>query len=118
VVSRILGIIWAVLGLLWTIKPEALKVRVSRKMSRKMRRIVFFFILIFSLMLIGSVVKADGLIPKIAGILGMIVMIKSIMLVTSATTEKFTCWWGGRPLIFFRIWGLTVLTIGLMLFFS
>ena len=68
--SKILGVIWIILGLWWVVKPEALKNRLKRKMSRKVRWMVFIFVIIFACSMIGSVLKVSGLLPKIVGIIG------------------------------------------------
>jgi hypothetical protein len=116
--SKILGVIWILLGVWWLIRPEALKNRLKRKMNRRVRRVVYGFLLVFGFLMIGSVFKTPGLLPKIIGIVGMIIVIKVIMLITSRTSEKVFDWWAERPLIFFRIWALLVLAIGTMLMFA
>ncbi len=115
--SKILGIIWIIFGALWFFRPEGLKNRLKRKMSRRMRRTVYVFILIFGFLLMGSVFKAHGVLPKVVGIIGIIITIKAILLITSKTSEKIFGWWAERPLTFFRIWALFVFATGLMLMF-
>lgn len=113
--ANILGVIWILLGILWVIKPEMLKNRLGRKMDRKLRRMTFIFVVFFGLMILGSVIKAEGLVPKIIGLIGIIITIKGILLVTSKTSEKLISWWAERSLVFFRIWGIIILTTGVML---
>jgi len=113
--SNILGVIWVLLGLLWTIKPEMLKNRLKKKMSRRIRRVVFGFLLVFGILMVGSVLKVPGVLPKVLGIVGMIIAIKAITLITSKTSEKVFEWWGERPVVWFRVWGLIVLGVGVML---
>ena len=100
--AKILGIIWVILGILWLVKPEALKNRLKRKMNRKMRFTVYGFLIVFGILMVGSVMKAQGLLPKIVGILGIILAIKGIFLIFSKASEKLWKWWADRPLIFFR----------------
>jgi len=115
--SKILGIIWIILGVLWLVKPRMLKDRLKKKMSRKMRRVVYGFIIIFAFLLIGSVIKAHGVTPKIIGIIGMVLAIKAILLITSKTSEKIFDWLTERSLKFFRIWALLILAVGVLLMF-
>ncbi|MFC1480195.1 hypothetical protein ACFL5Y_01960 [Candidatus Omnitrophota bacterium] len=115
--SKILGVIWIFLGVAWLVKPEMLKNRLKKKMSRRMRMVVNVFILVFGFLLIGSVIKTPGFITKVIGIIGLILTIKAIMLITSKTSEKVFEWWASRPIIFFRGWALFVLITGLMLMF-
>jgi len=116
--AKILGILWIGLGLLWLLKPAALKNRLQRKMNRKMRFVVYGFILVFGFLMIGSVIKTPGLLSKAIGVIGMIVAIRAIMLITSKTSEKVFEWWGNRPLGFYRIWALCMLIIGGMMIYA
>jgi len=113
--SKILGVIWIILGLWWVIKPEALKNRFKRKMSRKVRWTVFAFVIIFACSMIGSVLKVSGFLSKVVGIIGLVIAIKAIMFITSKTSEKVLEWWGSRSLGFLRIWAVFILVTGVML---
>ena len=113
--SKIVGTISIITGLLWLLRPEALKNRLKKKMNRKLKLTVYVFIIIFGFLLIGSVLGARGILPKIVGIIGMVITIKGILLITSKTSEKMSEWVANKPLQFFRIWALAVLTIGIML---
>ena len=114
-IANILGTIWVVLGLLWLAKPQLLKNRLVKKMNRKMRRIVYAFILVFIFLLIGSIIKAQGFLPKVVGLIGIIIVIKGIRLITAKTSEKMSGWLAKRPLGFFRVWGLIILVAGILL---
>ena len=113
--SNLLGIIWILVGLLWTIKPEILKNRLKRKISRKIKFIVYSSVIVLGFLMIGSIIKAPGLLPKIIGILALVIVIKGIFLIISKTSEKLWEWWAGQPLLFFRLQGLFCLAIGIML---
>ena len=113
--SKILGIISIVLGLLWLIKPQALKNRLSKKMSRRLKLIVYIFIIIFGFGIITSIAKAQGILPKIAAILGIVVTVKFILFITSKTSEKISDFLKSKPLYYFRIWALIILIIGVMM---
>ncbi|MEA3489401.1 MAG: hypothetical protein U9R44_03540 [Candidatus Omnitrophota bacterium] len=115
--SKILGAIWIVLGAFWLVRPQTLKDRLKRKMGRRTKRVVYVFVIVFGFLMIGSVIKAPGLSAKVVGIIGMIITIKAIMLLTSKASLKIATWLADRPLIFFRIWAILFLAIGLMLIF-
>ncbi|MGB2630502.1 MAG: hypothetical protein WBD24_02035 [Candidatus Omnitrophota bacterium] len=116
--SKLLGIIWILLGILWLVDPQRLKTRLQGKMNRKMKRVVFGFILVFGLLMIGSVFRTSGILPKIIGIAGMVLVIKGIILITSKTSDKIFEWLGSRSLKYFRIWALVLLALGLMMIFA
>ena len=112
---KILGILWIISGIFWTIKPQTLKNRLKKKMSRKLRWIIYSFMLLFGLLVIGGVIRTPGMLPKIVGIAGIFITIKAILLLTSKTSEKMIGWWSERPLLFFRICALSILALGIML---
>lgn len=116
--SNILGTIWVILGLWWIIRPQALKRRMQRKMNRKIRWIVFGFMIVLGFMMVGSVIRAEGLLAKIVGVAGLAISIKAIMFITSKTSGKMLEWLGERSLKFFRIWAAAILAIGFALIFA
>jgi len=113
--TRILGIIWLLPGIWWLIRPERLKVRMQKKMTRRMRRVVFGAVITVGLLMSGSAFRVPGILPKIISLLGMVIAIKAIMLVTSKTSERVFEWWGERPIVFFRIWALFLVLTGVVL---
>lgn len=115
--SKLLGVVWILTGLLWVARPGMIRNRLKRKMSRKLKRVVFGFVFVFGFLLVGSVMKAPGFLAKVIGIIGMVLAIKAIILITSKTSEKIFDWWAARPLGFFRIMGALMLVVGLMLMF-
>ena len=116
--TKIVGMIWAILGLLWLIKPEALKKRLKKKMSRTMRRNICGFILALGLLLAISVIKIPSILAKIAGLVGIVIAIRAAFILTSKTSEKILTKLVERPLTFFRIGALFILIIGLVLIYS
>ncbi len=114
-IAKIFGIIWILLGILWIFKPQMLRNRFKKKMSRKGRRIFFFFILMASFVMVGSVIKAPRMTAKIVGVIGMFVAIKAIMVLTSRTSEKVLSWWAERPLGIFRAWAVVIFITGVLL---
>lgn len=116
--SKILGTLTIIGGFFWLIKPESLKNRIKRKINRKIRWAVYGFIAVFGFLIAGSVIKAPGFLPKIAGLIGLIIAVKAILLITSNTSEKMLDWLSDRPILFFRIWALLILSVGIILILS
>ena len=114
-IANIIGIIWVVLGLLWTIKPKMLRNRLIKKMNRKMRWTIFgvIFMLVFSLL--GAVIKSQGLWGKIAGLIGIFILIRVILFFTSQASKKVSDFWSKKPILYFRIWGIVALVSGILL---
>lgn len=113
--AKILGIIWIILGILWAVKPAILRDRLKRKMSRKIKWAVYGFLLAFGILITGSVMKIPGILAKIVGLVGVILIIKTIVLMLSKTSEKLWEWWLSQPLIIFRLQALCFVVVGIML---
>jgi hypothetical protein len=113
--AKILGIIWLLPGVWWFIYPQRFKSRMQKKMTRRMRRSVFGASIALGVLMAGSAFSVPGFLPKIIGLLGMVIAIKAIILVTSKTSERVFEWWVGRPLIFFRMCALFLVLTGLAL---
>ena len=114
-IAKILGMIWVILGLLWLVRPAMLRRRLTKKMTRKMKWAVYGFILVLMFSLFGVVIKAEGLFLKIAGLIGVFIVINAILSITAKASEKISDFWTKKPLAFFRIWGLVVLISGILL---
>ncbi|MBL7071677.1 MAG: hypothetical protein ISS26_05870 [Candidatus Omnitrophica bacterium] len=114
--AKILGIIWTILGLLWLFKPEILKNRLKRKVGRRMKWIVYGFLIVFGFLIVASVLKAPGLPAKLAGMIGAVIAVKGMLLLFSKTSDRLWQWWADMPLIYFRLQALIVLAIGIFLF--
>jgi len=115
--TRIVGIIWVILGVLWLAKPEVLKNRLKKKMNRSMKRVIYGFIIFFGLSLVGIVIKAHGILLKIIGLVLIIIALRSLLLLASKTSDKILGKLTERPLVFFRIFAALILAIGLTLLF-
>ena len=113
--TKIFGILWVLLGVLWSLKPGVLRNRMKNKMSRKMKWVVLGFIVVMGFTLLGSVVKAKVLYFKIIGLIGLIIVMRGIFLVTAKTSGKISGWLEERSLLFFRAWAIFVLGVGIML---
>jgi hypothetical protein len=113
--SKIIGSIWVVLGILWLIRPQMLQNRLKRKLNRKLRWIVYGFIIVFGFMMAGSMLKTPGILPKLIAVVGLVIAIKAMMMITSKTSEKILEWLGSRSLLFFRITAFAFLALGILM---
>ena len=110
--AKVIGFLWVLFGFLWLARPQALKGRLQRKMGRKTRWIVYGFLIVFGFLMMGSVIRTPGFLPKFIGVLGMVITIKAIMLLTSKTSEKFVTWWSERSMLFFRVLAAAFIALG------
>ena len=114
-IAKILGTIWILLGILWVIRPQMLRRRLLKKMNRRMRWAVYGFIFVFVFSLTGIVIKAQGLLFKIAGLIGIFLAARYVLSITSKASEKIARLGSEKSLLFFRIWGIVVFVSGILL---
>ena len=115
--AKIVGLIWAILGLLWLLKPETLKKYLKKKMSRIMKRRICGFILVAGLLLAASAIRIAGILPKIVALAGIVIAVRSGFLFTSKASDQIFDTLVERPLSFFRIGAFFILVIGLVMVF-
>ena len=113
--AKILGIIWVILGILWLARPEALKSRLKRKMSRRIRLTIYGLLIVLGILMMGTAIKAQGFLPKIAGIVGALLVIKAVFLLLSKASEKLWSWWAEQPVLIFRLQAAFIIAVGVIL---
>ena len=92
-IANVIAAIWMLLGTFWFLKPDSLRNRLTRKMTRGMKRVVVLFAVVFGFSMIGSVIKAPGTLSKVVAIAAFVLTIKLLLLFTSKTSEKFSEFW-------------------------
>jgi len=113
--AKIIGTLWIVFGLFWLIKPASLKMRLEKKMGRRIKIIVYIFIFVFGILILTSVVRAPGWLPKLVGLAGIAITIYAIRLLTSKASERVLGWLSKKSVSFFRVLAIIILGIGIML---
>ena len=113
---KIVGIVWFLLGLLWLAKPAMLQNSIKKKANKKIKKLIAGVILLMGLSLVGTVFSFPGIISKIIAVVGLSMVIKAIMLLTSKTSEKLIEWFENRSIKIFRVIGLAVCIMGAVLF--
>ena len=113
--TKLLALIWITLGSLWLMKPEWMRGWLKRKITRKMRWTFFGIALVVGFYLIGIAFRLEGTLPKIAGLFGVIAVIKAILLVSSKSLDKTAVWVSGLPLSVLRLWSFGTLICGILL---
>jgi len=110
---KILGYVWALSGLFWLIWPGCLKWWLMTMTGWKIRRLTFGVMLLVGVMMVGSLFRIPGTLSKILMVVGMLLTIKAVRLITSRAAEGLTEWWAARSMVFFRLWALGVLAVGI-----
>lgn len=116
--SRVIGALWIMLGIFWLLRPEVLRQRIIRKMTRTLKWVLFGFVVTLTISLIGSVFKANGLMIKAASVAGLIIAVRLIVVLGSKTSGRMGDWLSGRNLNFFRLWGIFIVVTGIIVMIS
>ena len=112
---HIIGAFLTAIGILWFIKPEMLRKRLQKKMTRRLKWIGYLFIFVFGCSLLFSALKTEGLLVKAAGIAGLMIAVNIMNLLITKSSKGIAAWWQHRPTVFFRIWAVVIFSAGLVM---
>ncbi len=115
--AKILGVFWIAMGLLWLIKPEVLRNKLRKKTTRKLKWAVYAFLLVFAAQLLGIALKAEWLIAKVVGVVGVVLVLKTGFSLTSKASGGLSAVMERIPVEGLRLWAGFFLATGLYLFF-
>ena len=79
-IAKIIGLVWVIWGIVILIKPEILRKKLQTKGSKKLKKNLFLLTLFLSFTLIIASFKADGLLPKVILVLGILGIFKAFIL--------------------------------------
>ncbi len=117
ILTKFLGAFWIALGIWWLIQPTALRTWFRRKISRKARITLFGFAVIFGIHLLGVSVASSGILPKIAGFFGILLLLKGFILMTSKTLDEIAEGLAGLSLDALRLWAAGIFVAGILVFY-
>jgi len=112
-ITKIIGIIWVVWGILILVKPEVLRKKLQTKGSKKIKKNLFLLTLFLSITLIIVSLKVSGLLPKILLILGVIGIFKAFIFLKSKASDKLIAFSANLSLSIYRIGGAMYIVLGL-----
>ena len=111
---KLLGWFWIITGTLFFLKPEMLRKKLQRKTLKKLKKYLFFIIIILSLFLMGAAWKSEGILSKIVMVLGIIGIVKALFLLRAKAAENILEWFIKQPSIFFRLAASLQIIIGII----
>ena len=116
--AKIIGLFLIITGVFFLIKPATLQKRLEKKGAKKIRRYLFALMLVVGILLISATWKMHGIIAIIIMIIGIIFIIKGFLLFKVKAAEKFIDWISQQPELYFRIYAVIQISIGLLCFFG
>lgn len=115
--SKVISIIWVIVGIIWLIRPSALQLTLRKKSYKQVRGLLFSISFLIGGYLILLAVKLQGIYSKILVILGLIVLAKGLFFVKSKASEKLFDALGKVPIYVFRIFAGIFTLLGVSLYF-
>jgi len=115
--NKVLAVFWIFLGVLWLLKPGFLRSRMGKKTSRRVRWPALIFIFFLSMNLAGLAMQAPSWPYRILGLIAVFITAKAMLKAVFGVSQKFMGWWSELPLIYFRLWALFCLSVGIVLYY-
>lgn len=116
--SYIVGSLFIMIGLLFFLYPEGLRRRMRKKALRRIRRYFFAGAVFLGILLISVGWKYEGMFPKILAVAGIIAVLKALFFLKSKTADKVTEWIIEQPVLFFKIFAVCQIALGLVIMFG
>lgn len=113
---KLFGIIWIFFGIMAFVKPKKILERIQSKGIKKVRLLLISVTLAFSAMLFSVALNHSGIIAKIAGIFGIIGIVKAFSFLNTKFAEKMMNWTTKLPDIVLRIGAIFYILFGMVLF--
>jgi len=117
-ISYIIGSLFIIFGLIFIFKPMLLKQKIINKSTKKIKKYLFLISLIVGILLISSAWEYHGLIAIIISILGVISIFKAFLFLKSNITEKVVTVIEKQGALFFRIYALIMIALGVLIIFG
>lgn len=109
----VIGWVFVLLGLFFLIRPGFLRNRLRKKGIKRIRRLIIAATLFLAITLATAGSGLGGIYYKLLILVGLILIIKSVLLLNRKTSEALTGWFSLRPLWVFRGIALIYLVSGL-----
>ena len=113
--AKIVGYLWILLGIICAAKPGVFKGWFARRTGNKLFWVLFFLFLFVFLQLLGIALHFKDLLPKLAGIIGIIFLIKIAWDIQSKARGRLNEWFTGLPLFPFQAFGWCLIAMGVAL---
>ncbi|MCP4652751.1 MAG: hypothetical protein GY858_05135 [Candidatus Omnitrophica bacterium] len=116
--TKIVSIIWIILGIFWLVNPAALQNRFRKKSLKRIKQILFFTSFGIGVYFIGLTFKLQILYLKlIIFVLGVVVLVKGTVFLKSQLSDKFIEHFSKLSLKAFRIYAAVFTVVGIFLYF-
>ena len=113
-ISKIIGIIWLIFGVWWLIKPQSLMRFFGKKIRKQRFKLFILFLILFGSPTAGFFFKASTLWLKILIVIGFIIIIKLFLNISQRAGNRVNNYLSGLPLIYYRLFSLGVIIVGLI----
>ena len=113
--SKILGYLWIFLGIICAAKPDFFRGWLARRNDWKIFWFILFLFIFIFLQLLGIVFRFKGDLPKVAGVIGVLFLLKIAWDVQAKARGKLAARFGELPLFPFQAFGWFLIAMGISL---
>ncbi len=113
-VSKILGWIWLTWGIIFLLRPQALKTFLRKKASKKVKRFLFMLTIAIAFLFIVAGLESEGVWAKVFMLFGIIAIIKGFFLLKGNISDRLMQWFGRQPLGLYRIMAVAYIILGII----
>lgn len=99
---KILGWLLILWGIFFFIKPEILRRKLQRKITKKLKKYLFLIAMFLGFLFINAAWKSEGLPARLFMVLGVIAIFKGFFFLKAKAAQKLMEWFCRQPPIFFR----------------
>ena len=116
--AKILAWFLILSGIFFLIKPEILRKRLQKKITKRLKRYLSLLAIFLGILFISAAWKSQGCLAKLLLVLGIIAIFKGLFFMKAKASEKVMEWFAARGLTLFRLMASVNIVIGIIILLS
>jgi len=112
---KFMGWLLVVWGIIFLLKPEALRNKLVKKGIKRLKKTLFLITFAVSILFITTAFKMHGVISKVILVFGIMGIIKAFLFLKEKTGQKMLDLATNMPIICFRIGAIFYIALGVMM---
>ena len=112
---KFMGWLLIISGVIFLIKPEALRNKLVKKGIKRLKKTLFLITFTVAILFITTALKMQGIMSKVILVFGIIGIIKAFLFLKEKTGQKMLDLAINMPIICFRIGGIFYIIIGVIM---
>ena len=113
-ITKLIGLLWILIGLWWLIRPQAIQGFFKKKVRKRRFKLFISFLVLFGSFALGLFFKADTLWLKVLVVVGFIAIFKIFLSVSQKASNKLYDYLSKIPQKYFRIFACLIIILGII----